>query len=371
MRSKRSSGAKFQSPRIEGCNLDEERCLACLFGSVALAALAGCGKDEAQAPPPAKETVTVTDSKGNELTLPCPPERVVVLGGYTAEMIKALGAEKAVIGIDESTKEKTGWPAYVNKLPAVGSSSTPDVEAIVALKPDLVVASFLKPELQVKLEEAGIPVLWAYGYKTELIPQEIRTLGRVFAREGRAEEYAQYIEQHWQAVKERVAHLTPEQKPRVYWESSFGAYKTHSKGSGADPLIRWAGGINIAGEEPVAYPKVSAEWLVEKNPDVIIKYAKRDVAGWHVTDSREMEKLRAEIMARPGLKETNAAKNGRVYLISDLITCAPRGAVGIYYIAKWLHPDVFRDIDPEAIHKEMLEKFYGEELRGTWVLQPE
>jgi iron complex transport system substrate-binding protein len=336
-----------------------------------LVVLAGCGKDKTQAPPPAKETVTVTDSKGKELTFSCPPERVVVLGGYTAEMIKALGAQDAVIGIDESTKEKTGWPAYVTELPSVGSSFTPDVEQIVALEPDLVIASFLKPELQAKIEEAGVPVLWVYGYKTELIPQEIRTLGRVFGKEEKADEYAQYIEQHWQAVKERVAHLKPEQKPRVYWESSFGAYKTHSRGSGADPLIRWAGGINVAGEEPTPYPKVSAEWLVEKNPDVIIKYAKREVAGWNVTDPAEMEKLREEIMVRPGLKETTAVKQGRVYLISDLITCAPRGAVGIYYIAKWLHPDLFQDIDPEAIHEEMLKKFYGEELHGTWVLQPE
>lgn len=72
-------------------------------------------------------------------------------------------------------------------------------------------------------------------------------------------------------------------------------------------------------------------------------------------------------MSRPGLKETDAVKNGRVYLVSDDTTCAPRGAAGLYYLAGWFHPDIFKDVDPEAVHREMLKKFYGEELRGIWV----
>lgn len=72
-------------------------------------------------------------------------------------------------------------------------------------------------------------------------------------------------------------------------------------------------------------------------------------------------------MSRPGLKETDAVKNGRVYLVSDMITCAPRGAAGLYYLAGWFHPDIFKDVDTKAVHREMLKKFYGEELSGIWV----
>lgn len=74
-----------------------------------------------------------------------------------------------------------------------------------------------------------------------------------------------------------------------------------------------------------------------------------------------------QIMNRPALKNTNAVKNSRVFLISSRITCAPRGAAGELCIAKWLYPELFRDVNPEAVHREMLEKFYHEELRGVWV----
>lgn len=327
--------------------------------------LAGCtSRQPAQ---PAKGKITITDSLGRTVEVSCPPQRAVVLAGYTAEIIKGLKAETAVVGIDEHTKEKTGWPAYVLQLPSVGQASNPVLEKVISLKPDLVVGWHLKPELREKIIQADIPYVCTYGYKVEKLPTEIRTLGRIFNREAQAEEYAGFIEKHWQIVKDRVQNLPPEKKPKVYWESSFAAYSTFARDTGADPLIRWAGGINIAGEEPATNPKVSAEWVIQKNPDFIIKYAGRDLAGWNVTDAEKLKQSREEIISRPGFKETNAVKNGRVYIVSDLITCAPRGAAGIYYLAKWFHPDLFKDVDPEAIHREMLKKFYNEELRGVWV----
>ncbi|MBU4533402.1 MAG: ABC transporter substrate-binding protein [Firmicutes bacterium] len=299
--------------------------------------------------------------------VPCPPNRVVVLGAYPAEMLKALGVEKAVIAVDESTKNKTQWPGYVLEVPDVGSSFTPSVEKIVALKPGLVIEAFMRPELRSQLTRAGIPVLRIYGYKTEVITREIRTLGLVFNRQERADAYAAYIEKQWRTVQERTKELSSRQKPKVYWEYSTGDWRTGGPGSGLHPLIEWAGGINIAADQGLANPVVSPEWVAAKNPDVIIKYAGREYAGWTVSDTKKLEELRRQLMSRPGLKNTNAVKHGRVYLISDLITCAPRGAAGEYYVAKWLHPELFKDIGPEAVHREMFNKFYGEELRGVWV----
>ncbi|MDK2888920.1 MAG: iron complex transport system substrate-binding protein [Thermoanaerobacter sp.] len=301
-----------------------------------------------------------------EVTVPCPPGRVVVLGAYPAEIVKALGVEKAVIAVDESTK-KNGWPEYVLGVEDAGSSFTPSVEKIIALKPDLVIEAFLKSPQRDQLLNAGIPVLKIYGYKTEILTREIRTLGLVFNCQERANAFAAYIEKQWRTVRERTEELGSGQKPKVYWEYSYGDWKTGGPGSGLQPLIEWAGGINIAAELGVANPVVNPEWVAAKNPDVIIKYVGRELSGWTVKDTEKLEELRRQLMSRPGLKNTNAVKHGRVYLISDLITCAPRGAAGEYYVAKWLHPELFKDIDPEAVHREMLKKFYGEELKGVWV----
>ncbi|SHI84309.1 iron complex transport system substrate-binding protein [Desulfofundulus thermosubterraneus DSM 16057] len=321
-----------------------------------------------------QKRITVTEyfvtSKGeiekSAVRVPCPPRRVVVLGGYPAEMLKALGVEKTVVAVDDHTKDNEQWPNYVTKLPSVGKSSTPSVEKILALKPDLVIEGFLDPKLRSQLNRAGIPVLRIYGYRTELIPQEIRTLGLVFDCRKRASDYAGYIEKRWQVVQARTKGLSSRQKPKVYWESGLGEWKTNGRGSGAHPLIEWAGGINIAADRGIAYPVVTSEWVAAKNPDVIIKYVSAPECGWE-GDVKKLEEIRQQIMRRPALRNTSAVKEGRVFLVSSKITCAPRGAAGEYYIAKWLHPELFKDIDPEAVHREMLKKFYGEELKGVWV----
>ncbi|MEW6172283.1 MAG: stalk domain-containing protein [Bacillota bacterium] len=311
--------------------------------------------------------VTATgEIEKHAVRVPCPPKRVAALGGYVNEMLKALGVEKTVVAVDDWTKDKEQWPDFVNKLPSVGKSSTPSVEKILALKPDLVIEGFLKPEIRSQLQRAGIPSLKIYGYKTELIPREIRTLGLVFNCQKRAGEYAGFVEKHWRTVQERTGKLTTRQKPKVYWESGISPWILPGPGSGADPLIKWAGGINLGAEQRISYPRVSAEWVTAKNPDVIIKYVSAPEAGWE-GDVAKLEKIRQEIMRHPALRGTNAVKKGRVYLISAKIACAPRGAAGEYYVAKWLHPELFKDIDPEAVHKEMLKKFYGEELKGVWV----
>lgn len=315
--------------------------------------------------------VMVRDSQERQVTVNCPPERVVVLSQYIAEIIKGLGEERRVVGIDEYSKRNTRWPSYVLQLPSVGQGANFDVEKIISLQPDLVLGRNLKPEIQAKLQQAGIPYLCVYGYKVKKLPEEIRLLGRVFQQEAKAEEYAGFIEEHWKSVRERVENLPPEKKPRVYWESSQGDYSTYGEDSGAGPLIRWAGGLNIAAEkgpvETLGNPKVSAEWVLEKNPDIIIKYVGRNLTGWESSDLKKLQQIRQEILSRPGLKETNAVKNHRVYLVFDTVTCAPRGAAGLYYLARWFHPQLFQDIQPEEVHREMMKRFYQQDLEGVWV----
>lgn len=359
-----------------------------ILAAAAVIALAGCGASGGSAPgagvpagsaapnaasnaaggspSPSPAGTAITDSAGVAKSFSKAPERVVILGSYPATMFKALGLDLLVVGIDDYTAQTTQWPPYIAGLPKVGSSQTPDVEKIASLRPDLVISVYLKSEIAAKLEAAGIPVLTIYGYKTELIPQEFRTLGKLFHEEELAEKNAAYIEQQWSRVKSAVSGLSDSDKPKVYWENSSGAYKSFARNTGADPLIVMAGGINITGNEPVANPEVSAEWLVKQNPDVIVKYGAPDVLGWNGGNAKKLKEIKDEIKHRPGFKEIEAVKNNRVYIISSNITSDPRGPVGLYQVAKWLHPDLFSDIDPVAVYKDLLETFYGEEFRGIW-----
>ena len=132
-------------------------------------------------------------------------------------------------------------------------------------------------------------------------------------------------------------------------------------------LVVLSGGINIAENEPVSQPKVSAEWLVQNNPDIIIKYAPEKTTGIAVTNADAAKALRKEILSRPGLGTTTAVKKGQVFVINCGLIWGTRSAAGLYYLAKIFHPDLFQDIEPEAIYREMLRKFHHEELRGIWV----
>lgn len=306
--------------------------------------------------------------------VPCSPRRVVVLGTYQAEILKALGQEKRVVAVTDSIKESRGWLKYVLNLPSVGSAGTPNIEKIVSLKPDLVLEWNLKPDLRNKLTRAGIPVMRVYGYKADFLLEEIQTLGLIFNCRERADAYAAYIKKHWRIVQERTKNLKSNQKVKVYWEDSTSDWRSAGPGHGAYPLIKWAGGISIASERRLANPIVTPEWVAAKNPQVIIKSVSPGFAGvttsgigFEAQTSNELKKLQQRLMSRPALKNTSAVKQKRVYLISSEISHGPGSVVGAYYISKWLHPELFKDIDPKAVHREMLKKFYGEELKGVWV----
>ena len=73
------------------------------------------------------------------------------------------------------------------------------------------------------------------------------------------------------------------------------------------------------------------------------------------------------MLGQPGFKEIKAAKDGKVYIIDSRLITGPRSIIGLLYYANWFHPGLFQDIDPEAVHREMLQRFFGLELEGTWV----
>ncbi|MGB9802404.1 ABC transporter substrate-binding protein [Desulfofundulus sp.] len=306
--------------------------------------------------------------------VPCPPRRVVITGSYQAEILKALGQEKRVVGVYDYTKKNQAWLGYVTRVPSIGSAATPDVEKIISLKPDLVLEWAMKPEIRSQLERAGIPVMKVYGYNQNFLANEIRTLGLIFQCPERAKAYADFIEKNWRMVSERTRKLRPNQRVKVYWESSMGDWMSTGPGSGGHTMIEWAGGKNITAPLCLANPKVTPEWVAAQNPEVVIKNVSADFGGltkngigFEATRVTELASLRQQIMARSALKTTAAVKRKRVYMVSASIANGPQSSVGLCYIAKWLHPELFRDVNPEALHREMLKKFYGVELKGLWV----
>jgi len=103
------------------------------------------------------------------------------------------------------------------------------------------------------------------------------------------------------------------------------------------------------------YPEVDSEWLIMADPEVMFQWSAP--GGYNVDDNSEMEAEWLQIISRPELANVTAIKEQKVYMFAPEITSRPCWFVSLAYLAKWLHPDLFTDLDPQAIHQEYLTRF--------------
>lgn len=303
--------------------------------------------------------VTVVDDTGASVTVTLPVKRIIAL--TMLGTVYLLGAGDRVVGRGYMTPqdiEESPLPGWLLEKPDCGNDWNPNMELIMELNPDLVLASRRLPdENRRKLEDAGIAVIedtlmWPRRYDC------IYNLGLILEAEAKAEELIAYEMYYVNLVKERVETLPRTSKPLVFFEW-YRPFFSAGQGSTYEVLIVAAGGINIAENVTVVAPQLSAEWVAERNPDIIV----RMLTYMDGLDLAAFQRLRDDIMSRPGISHTNAVKNGKVYIARDSILVGAEW-IGLLYLAKWFHPDTFQDIDPAAIHAEFIQRFYGTQLKG-------
>jgi iron complex transport system substrate-binding protein len=156
-------------------------------------------------------------------------------------------------------------------------------------------------------------------------------------------------------IKEKVNKLPENKKPHVYVEG-YNDYSAEGKDSKGSQLCEMTGGISIASD--FTSGKVDPEWVIKQNPQIIIKQVSRTAVscGYNEDSPEEMKKAIDDIRNRTGFNDVDAIKNSRIYAIAPHIIKVPY-IVGVTYYAKWLHPDIFEDLDPKAIHQEYLTRF--------------
>jgi len=345
--------------------------LSLMLTLVMLVVMVGCssnnsGKKETES----KEKHKVVDTYGRYVDVPKNVEKVAILNSGVYDLVCGLGAADKVIGVTDTTKVLPND----SKKEIVGTWKEPNVEKILELKPDVVFGykQYMKAESAKQIEDAGIALVYIDAYKAENMASEISTLGLILGKEEKANEYLAFLNKYTDIIKERLAKLPEEEKVNVYWEG-YSDYTTVAKGTGGNGIIDLAGGFNIAGNEPVEYPKISDEWVIEKNPQVIVKVAPNTDAtlGLGVENDSKAKKLYDTLVSRQGWDQLKAVKNNKTYIISSEIATSPQGSViGSLYLATWLYPEKFKDIKPEEVHKEMLEKFYGLDGKGMWTYVP-
>jgi len=317
--------------------------------------------------------LTITDTAGREVTFPMPVERVIVLSSDAAEAVVMLGAADKVVGVSDTVQKKSYYFPQLAKKQSIGKWNAPDYEMIgeiarggeEKITPDILVIGYSYPDKPYGIfgVEKGlapfndIRAVALEFTKPENMTGEIETLGKILGKEAEAQDYVNWYNEKQVAVEQAVA---GQNKPKVYAEwSSTSDLSTLGAGSGFDQVLSVANGYNIAKKMGDAYPKVSWEWVVTQNPEVILKRqvqpSDQKQIGWESepsSDTVKMQAARNELLARSGASGISAVKADRVYLMDWDVLNGLDQVVGITYLAKLLHPTA--DLDPVSVHKEYL-----------------
>jgi iron complex transport system substrate-binding protein len=244
--------------------------------------------------------VVLEDDLGRQLRLSKKPERIISLAPSNTEILFALGLAERIAGVTEYCN----YPAEARQKPKAGSFSEPNIEQVVALKPDLVVAASLQAEELVRLEELGIPVLALNPTSIKDVYHSIELLGLAAGEEHKARQLVAEIKARIEAVGEKLSKIPERGRPvRVYYEVYADPLMSIGSACVIHELIEAAGGENIFSDIKEPYPIVSAEAVISRDPEVII------FPDYHGTEGF----LANEIKSRPGWGVITAIAGGCIY----------------------------------------------------------
>ena len=330
-----------------------------------------------------EKELTILDSADRTVTVNKPVEGTVVLSYAVAEAIKIVKSDEGIVGVSSDITARTTFFPELSKLPSVGVSTNPDVEKIIELNPDIVCtgrSQSMADDLEDKLLDTTAITCWDTG-RPNLMQNNVMILGYLLDKRGEAEQFCDFYHEYLdEMIGERLSDISESDKKRVYIEH-LDDYNAMTVGSSGHELCVAAGGINIATDLPDTSKKptitVDPEWVIEENPDVIVKMvycSKFGLCGYGGDDPQEMKKLRENLMNRSGWEGMTAVANDRVYILDRDLFGSTANFISAAYLAKWFYPDLFEDLDPVAFHQEYLTEYqrldYDLSEHGVFVYPP-
>ena len=249
-------------------------------------------------------------------TIPKAPKRIISLAPSNTEILFALELGGRVVGVSGFCD----FPAAARKKEKIGDFMSPNLEKILLLKPDLVLAGGgVQKDLAVKLSAMGIPTLTFYPKNINEMLMDIVLIGKAAGKGQEALLYIEKLKTRMEEVKNRAGKIN--KKPKVYFEIWSQPFTTAGKGSFVEELITLAGGVNIFSQTDKTFPEISGEEIIKRDPEIII--------------TAYMEKkgrMKKEIAKRSGWGNIIAVKESRIYDDLDpdiLLRSGPRLVDGL------------------------------------------
>lgn len=270
--------------------------------------------------------LTLVDQTGRTLALPAPPRRIVSLVPSVTEVLYAIGAQDSLAGVTDFCD----YPPEAKRKPRVGGMLSPNLETLVTLKPDLVVAtrSGNTEETFDQLKRLGMPIYLVDPMTVGDVLRLVSDLGELTGHREGAAAVSKDLERRISAVRDRVAGLP---LPRVLYVLWPDPLIVPGKGALVSELIALAGGASVTADQGQGYPRMSLEAAVGRAPEVIILARHGSTVG---PSAREQWQR---------LQSMPAVSNGRLYTADgDLMhRYGPRVVVGLELLARLIHPEAF------------------------------
>ena len=265
----------------------------------------------------------ITDSIGQKFLLHAPPKRIISFSPAHTEILFQIQAGNAVVATDTFSD----FPSAAKTLPKIGDAFNVDLEKLVLIEPDIVLADF--ESIMPKLGKIDAPILIIKPPNTLTgIFNQILLLGKITSKNSEAKSLVQDMQLKMETIDEMVESI--ERGPRVYFELDSLLFTIGPK-SFTGEIARKLKLINIVLDSEGYFPQLNSELILIRDPEVIVLLHGD-------TDSIQ------QVNERPGWSNLSAVSNKRVYSINPdlLVRPGPRIVDGIEVLAKLIYPDLFK-----------------------------
>lgn len=283
------------------------------------------------------QPLTAIDDTGFTLSLSQPPTRIISLSPGNTEILFALGLGEKVVGVTTYCDE----PREALKKEKIGNVTELDLEKILTLQPDLILASSLTPDdAIVRLRELKLPV---FTLKAETISQVIEDISKVSLLSGveaTGSVLVKTIQSNIKKITDRTQSLSDHQKPVVFHIIWHDPIWTAGNQTFINEFITLAGGKNLSGDIQ-GYSTLDTEEILRRNPTIITVI--EDHGG------NEQNQLFQFVTSDSRFQSVDAVKNHRVYLVNANIVSrpGPRVVSALNFFAQIIHPEIFGNYEPQ------------------------
>lgn len=249
--------------------------------------------------------LTIIDITETAVTIPQEPQRIISIAPSNTEILFALGLEDKIVGITNYCN----FPEETKNIEKIGETFPLNLEKIVSLKPDLILAYAGQLNEIPRLRELGLKVIVIEPLNLQETLKSIQMLATVGGIPEKGNILVENLSQRIDQIKTEVSNLEITKKPKVFIGGIYETIWTPGEGTLFNELISLAGGINIAAGFS-GWAKISPEFIVKEDPDIII------IPIGAMNPGDEL-KIKENIYQRPGWSNLSAVKTQKIFIVNE------------------------------------------------------